>query len=301
MDGNQQEQIYQGFFGKSYWDIKNEEGITNRESIKNETMDQAILYEILFQEAIHAGYQLDDTQVKEADKQAGLMMEGLTAKQKNSMQITKESLIEVMQKTALADLYYEEILEDLVVDEAMAVSGIYEEEFQEYNAEYLYISDVFYDEESGMIPYSKEEKEAAYQKANALLKEVQAGKDLETLSQEKEGIEYSSISFLEGDKLLGSAFEKAAIALSNGQTADSVVEEEDGYYIIKMMDNNSTQSYDSRILEAIEDAKAKEFDQFYETLKLNYEITIHESVWQPIQIGDLTYDESDAFQTNAEK
>ena len=67
-----------------------------------------------------------------------------------------------------------------------------------------------------------------------------------------EGLESSEVTFIKGDEIFGADFEKAALALSNGEIANSIVEEEDGYYIIKMVNKDSKVSYEDAMNRAVE-------------------------------------------------
>ncbi len=294
-DGNANEEKYQAFFGESYWETKDETGTTNRELAKTETMELAIRNDIFYQKAMEAGYALSKDETQETLKRVETTMEGWTDKQKLVMGITKERLMEILTKLSIANAYEKDFRDTLEVDEATATSTIYEEDYKEYDVLYLYVPTVTFSQDSNMIAYSNKEKQAAYEKAAKLLAKAKQGAEFSDLLMEDdtvEGMETSEVTFIKGDEIFGTDFEKAALALSNGEIANSIVEEEDGYYIIKMVDKDSKESYQDTINRAVEDAWEDAFSKAYEKIKEEYEITIQEKVWDPIEIGTTTYDKN---------
>lgn len=292
-EGNQNEEMYQNFFGESFWDSADEEGVTNRELLKQDTIDSAILYEIFCQKAEESGYELSEEEKADVESDAQGTWELLTDKQKKAMLLTQERLTQVLLKISLAYEYYEDFMDSLPVDRDTAASMITPDEYRQYDVQYLYVPTVHFDENYEMTPYTEDEKEAAYKKIKGFLKKAKKGTEISQLLEEDDmETEISEVGFMEGDALFGKAFEKAALTLENGEVYKDVVEEEDGYYIIKMVDNNSTESYDMEVEAAIAQAEAEAFETAYKELKKDFEIKINDDVWDPIEIGTLTYDEN---------
>jgi len=294
-DGNAKEETYQAFFGESYWETKDETGTTNRELAKSDVMELAIRNDIFYQRAAKAGYEVSKDEMNEISKKVETLMTRWTDQQKLAMGITKERLVEILTKLSIANAYEKDFRDTLEVDEATATSTIYEEDYKEYDVLYLYVPTVTFSNDSDMIAFSKEEKQAAYKEAVKLLKQAKQGTDFSDLLMEEnrvEGLESSEVTFIKGDEIFGAYFEKTALTLSNGEIANKVVEEEDGYYIIKMVNKDSKVSYEDAMNRAVEAAWNDAFSKAYETIKNEYEITIQEKVWNPIEIGAITYDKN---------
>ncbi|MFA9462953.1 MAG: peptidylprolyl isomerase [Velocimicrobium sp.] len=295
VDGNEMEEKYQAFFGESYWDTTDDTGKTNRELEQSNIMEHAIKNDIFYQKACDAGYECSDNEMQEIINDATSLMEEWTDEQKLVMKITKERLIEILTKISIANAYDRDFRETLDVDEATVTSGIYEEDYEEYDVEYLYVPTVTFTQEYDMIPYSKVKKQSAYEQIKKNLEKAKHGINLADLLTEKEqeaGAECSEVTFIAGDEILGSEFEKAALKLSNGQISDSIVEEEDGYYIMKMINNDSKMDYQNAMTSAIENAREKAFSKAYKTIKKEYKIIIQEKIWNSIEIGTITWDEN---------
>ena len=78
--------------------------------------------------------------------------------------------------------------------------------------------------------------------------------------------------------------------LSNGQVSEQIVEEEDGYYIVKMLNDNSTESYDDEVAAMQERLVYEEFQKIFEQMKAEYKIEINKSIWDKIVIGNTIYE-----------
>ena len=73
-----------------------------------------------------------------------------------------------------------------------------------------------------------------------------------------------------------------------GEVSD-VLEGTDGYYIIKLTDNTSTESYDNAITQAKETAEEEAFDEEYTSnIEPNYAVDIDYDVWDNIAVGSYS-------------
>ena len=126
------------------------------------------------------------------------------------------------------------------------------------NAPYLNTQYIAY------LELSEEERQEAYDTLLAMLPEAMESDDFtELIPEESLTLEAGTIEFMEGDELFGATFEKEALKLQNGQVADYIVEEEDGYYIIKMVNDNSMESYNDEVAAMQERLIYEEFQKVY--------------------------------------
>lgn len=59
-----------------------------------------------------------------------------------------------------------------------------------------------------------------------------------------------------------------------------------GYYIIKLIDNASTEKYDSAVKRAVENAITEAFEVDYASIKKEHKIKIEYKVWDEIEMGE---------------
>lgn len=315
LTGNANEEMYQTFFGESYWDMTDDSGTTYRDLAKTETMDKALLYEIFYQRAIQSGYELKEEELAQVREDAKEIYDSLTAKQRDTMEMDEERLAEIFEKIEIVNTYYADFVNGLDVDEAVATSGIYEEDYQEYLVEYLFVPTTYYAEnpedadcddadDCGLIPYSEEDRQAARERIEGYLKkakedDMKSKEFADLVSEDDDVTEVSEATFLEGDEIFGAKFEKAALKLKDGEITDQIVEEEDGYYLIRMIDTDSKESYQTAMDNAVETAKDEAFQKAYETIKKEYKTVVMDDIWSPIVIGDITYDKEAATSEKA--
>ena len=70
---------------------------------------------------------------------------------------------------------------------------------------------------------------------------------------------------------------------------DGVVEDDKGCYIIKMVDNNSMERYESECESVISEKEAEEFQTKIDELEVDkYLIEINDSEWDKITFGKVT-------------
>ena len=77
--------------------------------------------------------------------------------------------------------------------------------------------------------------------------------------------------------------------MKNGTISQVFLDEEAGYYVfVKMIDNNSTASYQKACDSAVTSAQTEKYDKWYEELKGTYKINVNASVWNDVTIGTMT-------------
>ena len=290
-EGSYYEELYSNYFDDSYWDMEYEEGYTFRDFFKEETMNHAIMHTIFEEKAEKAGYSLSKEEKTEIAEQAQSFYEDLSEAQKATMGLDAKEIAVIKEKMALSDKYYEEVMSGIQIEEELAEQRVDPDEHRQYDVEYIYIPTVEYDEEFNPTELSEEAKEDAYEMILDMLEEAKEADDFtELIPEDSLDIEAGVISFMEGDELFGAEFEKAALELSNGQISERIVEEEDGYYIVKMLNDNSMESYDDEVAAMQERLVYEEFQKIFEQMKAEYKIEIDKSIWDEIVIGNTIYE-----------
>jgi foldase protein PrsA len=293
--GAQYDATYQQLTGTSYWDQKDPtdpDGKTFREQAKDYIMDSAQMYEILYEEAVKEGYTLTDDEKTEAGTNADQILNSISDEQLKVTGFTKESLTTVQQKLTLASKYYNDLLDTFDIDEDSIKETINRDDYKKYKTEYLFVASTKYDENYNSIELTDEEKANAKKTISAALKKAKKGQDFSKIQEADKKLTYNTLDFIPDDGTAEKAYQAAAIELKNDAISD-IVETDTGYYIIKMLDNDSSDAYDEAVDNAISQAKQDAFNAKYENIKKEYTITIHNEVWDPIVIGNITILDSD--------
>lgn len=296
------DETYQYMMGQSVWDITYqgddssvEAGASNAEGLKQEIINKEIEYEILYQEAKNAQYEITEEEKSKAQKQAEDALKGLTTVQKLKLDISKRKLVKRFEKRIVADRYkadQQEIL-NKDVDEASAIADISKKDNRQYNVEYYYAPLTSKDDEGNSSDLSKTDKKALADKMKALAKKAAKAKDFSKLieDEEKSDIKHDTGNFTEtsswtyaSDKNL-----KKIKALKNGEISSVFTDDSTGYYVfVKMTDNNSSEAYDKKCDDAISEAQKKKYQEWYDKLKESYNTEINSNVWDDVTIGFVT-------------
>lgn len=273
-----------------YWDSTDENGITMRESLKNSTMDTAIRFEILADQAMKVGISLSEDETKENQSNAENFLSQLTQEQKEKSGITTSGIKKALDTISLGMKYSEKIKENLVIDEATITNSINKEEYQECETEYLYLPTVTYDADLKPIEPSEEEKLQQLEFMEQALKKANSGMEFSKIKTEMADVvslTNTTRDFIQGSEAIESAYQEASMALKNGEISD-IIKGEYGYYIIKMINNSSTKSYDAAIEEALLKATNEAYLKAYEELKKEYTITTNTEYWDSLRMGEIT-------------
>lgn len=291
-NANQYEQLYQQYYGTSYWDMEVEEGVTVRDQMKDYVMDTAVMYTILYNKAVTEGYTLTDEEKTTAETNAETLMSQIPEEQLKITGFTKESLIAVQEKLALGERYYNDLIEGFDIDDQAITDTISKEDNRQYNTEYLTVSTVSYDESYQQVALTDEEKAAAKEAITSALEKAKAGDafaDIATaLTTDDVTVSNSTLNFVKDDGGTEAEYQEAAVKLDNDAIADGIIETDTAFYVIKMVDNNSTESYDTAVQEAITNAENDAFTTKYEEIKKEYTITENAEVWDNIVMGKTT-------------
>lgn len=292
--GASYDQYYKQYYGSSYWDMEYSEGVTMREQTKKYVMDTVIMYEILYDKAIKAGYTITDEEKKQAETNADTIMSQISEDQLKITGFSKEVLSNVQEKLIVGEKYYTEMVGGYDINDQEIKDSIDFEDYRQYNTEYLFVATTDFNENSEIVDLTDEEKEAAYESISNALEKVKAGEEFSSISEADTTLLSSTLSFVYGDTNAEAAYQDAAIDLENNSYTNNVVETEYGYYIIKMVDNSSADSYNNAVNSAITKAEEEAFDAEYEIIKKDYTITINNEAWDPIVMGEITIINTDS-------
>ncbi len=286
---------YDQMFGGSgaYWDmvLDEETGATLRDEAKLEVVDRAVQNEILYKEAVDAGYTLTQEEKDTINTNAENMLNTtFTSSMITKGKFTKSRLTTVLGKITLTARFREDKIESFDIDDEAIKAGINYDEYRQYDIETLYISTETTDEDGNSAAMTEEEKAAALEKLTSYYDKAETTEDWSTLLPEEETeVTYRDTSFLESGSTYSEDMEAMMMELENGAVSE-IYEAEDGYYIVRMKDNNSTESYDSAVSSAISEEENKRFTEFYEELEANHEYSTNEGALKSLNMGSVIID-----------
>ncbi len=282
---------YDQMFGGngSYWNMSSDEsGTTMRDIAKQEAIDTAIYNEVLYNEAVSEGYALTDEEKTTVETNVTGMMETMSEGTIKNADFTKESLIESVGKTTLVARYRQDKIDALDIDDEGITAGISKEEYRQYDIEYLFASKKTTDAQGNSIDKTVDDQEAALAALNTYYEKAKTTEDWSTLIPEDEKlVSYRSDNFIQSDTTFDDDFEAQIMAMENG-TIGEVYETDNGYYVVKMVNNNSSESYDTAVKDAITTAENEGFNKLYDEILAKHEYKTNDSALKSLTMGSIT-------------
>lgn len=254
--------------GEDYWDMDDGNGATMAEVAKDMAMDNAVKYQLFYDLAMQKGYEMTDEEKEISKSQAENIMLNISAEVLQKLELSEEQLLIILDKIAIATRYYNDFVKTLDVDEEVIRDTFDPADYQQYDIEYIYAT----------------KKELA--ELEELKEEVKNATEFDQLS-DKTSLKIGNLSFLSGKDTFGEEtnLEEEIVSMNPGEVSD-IIETVKGYYIIRLKDNTSKDSYETAVSDAVEQAKEEAFESAYEKLKKEHQITINNKIWKKVKMGE---------------
>lgn len=292
---NMYSSLYQQMYGKTYWEMEDVdgEGRSGASAAKKQVMDNVKQREILCMEAQKLGYSLTDEEKKSVADNVQTALKELPEGQKKIDGLDEKSLTTVFEKSALAEKYKQVIIAEAGIDEEALKATVDRNEYHQYTMQYYKVSNK---EGSGdeQTDVSEEQKQKNLASMQALKEKAATAEDFTKLVEEgdESGIEaYQEEKLLtkdmESSTFLTKKLRKKLIKMANDEISD-VIEGEDGYYLVKMVNNDDPSGYDSQCESVVNEEKTKQFNTRYDQIKTTYTTEV-QSYWKGrVTVGSYT-------------
>ena len=295
MQYNMYSSFYQQMYGKSYWEMEDvdDAGRDGAAAAKKQVMDAVKQREILCMEAEKLGYSLTDQEKNTVAENVKSAREGLSDTQKKLDGLDEKSLTTAFEKNALAQKYRQVIISESGIDREALKASVNRDEYRQYTMQYYKVSNKegTGDDEKDV---SEEQKQKNLENMQALKEKSGTAEDFTKLIEEGDT---TGISTYQQEELLAKDMESSTfltkeqreklIKMENNEISD-VIEGEDGYYLIKMVNNNDSAAYDKQCETVVSDEETKQFDARYDQLKAGYTTEI-QSYWKSrLKLGSFT-------------
>lgn len=277
--------------GGAYWDMTYDDttGATVRDQAKNDAIESVKYNEILYKEATAEGYSLTEEEKTTINENVdSLLKDQLSDTVIRKNDFTDKYLTDIISKTTLVSRYRQDKIDALDIDDEAIKEGIKYEDYRQYDIEYLFIPTQTTDADGNTVDLTDEEKSTAYDKLNSYYETAKTTEDWSTLlPDDEEDVTYQSTNFIESGSTYSEDFEKMMMAMENDAVSE-IYEAENGYYIIRMVNNNSSESYDNAVEDAITTKENEEFQKVYDDIAAKYDVTTNEKAIEKLTMGSLT-------------
>lgn len=291
-------------YGMSFdWEDTAEDGETYSSTYKKQIMQTLKKREILYMCAQKQGLSLTDEEKKAVQEDVKNARKNMTDKQKKMKGLDEATLTTVMEKDKLGEKYKDSVIATLNIDEDALKKTVDKKSYRQYTLQYYVFAKTETDSEGNSkdkdaktIAQGKKDMEELQKKAakaKDFTKNVMTDKNDDKIDDNNKAISYSTKDLVETDEdFLDKKTLKKVKAMKNGEVSD-VLETKDGYYVIKMVNNNDPEAYNNQCESVISQEKESQFDAKYKnTIKAEYTATA-QSYWKGrVKIGYLTTDDT---------
>ena len=271
--------------GYDLWTSQYNEEMTVADYVKSVSIENAIKDYILAKEALDKGLELTEDEVVAYQEELTTLLEELTDEEKETYSLSKKTLEPIYERKALADKYYNTIIEEANIDEEALVKDVKLADYQQYKYEYLEFPFGSSDSADVQNYISEEDKKKAYTTMTEIYESLNENSDFKAIAAEKLVVNYNTTTTLMGDGTLVKEFENALIPLKTNEFSQ-IFETDQGYYIVRKLGDTSKMAYLDAKNDIIATAKSEAFNAVYTKLLESYTITQNSDTINTIRIGN---------------
>jgi foldase protein PrsA len=185
------------------------------------------------------------------------------------------------------------IISESGIDREALKATVKKEDFRQYTMQYYKVSNKTGSGEEE-VDVTAEQKQTNLNNMKALQEKAKTAEDFTKLLEEKDTTGIQAVQtqeLLEKDmdssSFLTKKLRKRLIKMSNDQISD-VIEGEDGYYLVKMVNNDDSAAYDKECDSVVSAEETKQFNAKYAEIKTRYNTEV-QSYWKGrVKLGSYT-------------
>lgn len=297
---NSMEQLYEQFYGSSFWEAENvdSDGRNGASAAKKELMDGLKQREILYIEAQKNNITLTDDEKKKVDEEVSEAVKAMSDSQKKIKGLDEDTIRANVEKRTIAQKYKDKVIADLGIDEAALKAKVSKTDYRQYTLQYYTIPKTEDDGNNGTKALSAEQlaknKKAIEDVRNKAAKAEDFSKNIITDKNEDNiddstKVEYSTHDLIETDTDFLDAKTRKVVKKMKNNEISNVLETDEAFYVIKMVNNNDTKAYDEQCESVVSEEKESKFDEKYKKdIKPNYTTEV-QSYWKGrVTLGGIT-------------
>ncbi len=277
---------YENVYGEKIWST-DLNGVTLEKNVKEMVLAKIAQIKAMNLLAERHNVTLSDAEVALVKKAAKEYYDSLNDTEKEKMNVTENTIIELYREYALAEKLYHYIIKDINPE-------VSDDEARTITVEHILIKTYSTDANGEKVPYTDQAKKEAYNTAYEVLNKAKSGEDFDNLVSQYSEDSTSTYSFGKGE--MDPAFEKAAFNLGTDEISD-VVESEYGYHIIKCISTFNREETDANKVKIVEEKRDEVFGQEYDSFVASLNKSLNEELWNKVTfLHDANIKTSNFFQ-----
>ena len=263
---------------EEFWKAVNADGQTNRNTYYTMAFAEATYYMIMAGVAVDIGnMSLTESEETGAENYAKEYYELFTENEKKRSGMTLHGFELAIKRIVLANKYIAFLKDGITVDEEQLRAENKPEDYTCISTEWISV---------------KKTAENAHLAIEKALEKMQSGSSAEETAK----FLSSMTEFSTGTRHVNAGNNVEELYLNAVKNADEkglsgIIEGENVYYVVKVLDKNCNSYYEDRIAHLVDDMKEEALDNYYEQIAFTYTRTIKDTVVKAEQFGNFCNDE----------
>ncbi|MBD5552641.1 MAG: peptidylprolyl isomerase [Lachnospiraceae bacterium] len=266
---NQYEQVY----GTEIWQ-QEQDGVTIEQSVKESVLAELAQIKTMNLMAENYGLSLNNAEQEMVDEAAKVYFDSLTAAEKEELDITLDTIRQLYREYALADKVYDYIIQDVNPE-------ISDDEARTVVLQQIFVKTGERGRDGNIESYSVQQKSYAYAQVAEALRRIESGEDFDVVATRYNEAKDITVSVRKDE--MDAAYEKAAFELGNDEIS-SIIETEEGYYILKCISTLNREETDANKEKVVEERKKEAFSREYDSYVQTLTRHMNEELWQEVTL-----------------
>ena len=259
-----------------------------KSSAKNTAVNNSVAYYVMYKEAVKNNISLTDDEKKEVTDEFTGIYDKMSETRQKRLGISKDEFVEYALKVKLATKYMESLKEGFAITQDKLDKEYKKEDYDERKVEVIYVPISKSDSQGSAVPLDDETKAKYMTQMEAYLKEAQDGKEMsKILAEDEETYGYRELSYLTTDTTLDKELIDGSKLLKDGEVASKVIESDNYYYVVKMVDDNPEDAYNTDVNDAIDKKETTLLNEEIEKVKEEYKVKINSKGVEAIDFGNV--------------
>lgn len=286
---------YESMFGEEAWSEKFGDASLD-EYVKEQVQTQLVQLASMQLLAEKQKISLSKKEEKRAENAANTFWNLFSKQQKKEVGFAKKEVLQLYRQYALADKVYRQLTKSVNKE-------ISDDQARSIDVQVILFKSYTTGEDGSRVSLGAEERKLVTDTAYVVWQQAAEGQSFDTLASQFN--QSGQVEYHLGRGEMGDpAFDEAAFKLSNGEIS-SLVEGEEGIYIIKCISNYNQVETDANKKAIYEEECAKVLNKAYDKFMKNVEVEVNQKAWGKVSVDKKAdYPEADfvgIYEETAEK
>lgn len=263
---------YENVYGPEIWNTE-VEGKSLEDNVKDNALAKMAQVKTMNLMAESMGITLDAAEEKKVEKAADIYFDSLNNAEIEAMGIDRDIIYSLYREYLIAQKVYQEIIKDINPE-------VSDDEARNITIEYVFIKTYSQDGTGKKIPFTEDEMNAAYERAEEVYDRAQAGDDFDSLIAEYNEDKDSVASYGKRD-IDDVAVRNILFDMANEEISP-VLRFEDGYMVAKIISTYDLDETDLNKITIVDEERETVFGEEYDNFVAGLTRKLNDTLWENI-------------------